>query len=69
MKNILFDPLDADTWPNTLTVSQVSEILGISDQTLRGWDKKKRWVPIRLGKRGDRRYLKEDVIRVLTHGV
>jgi excisionase family DNA binding protein len=48
-----------------LTLRQASEILGLHPNTLRNWDNDGTLKAVRVGSRGDRRYLKEDVERLL----
>jgi excisionase family DNA binding protein len=50
-----------------LTLKQACEILNCHPNTLRAWDKKGYLVAVRFGTRGDRRYRKEDVMK-LTEG-
>lgn len=64
-----FSPSDPDTWSSLLTIEQVSKILNISPWTLRQWDNKKKFVAIRIGSRRDRRYKKEDVLKILKEGL
>lgn len=64
-----FSPSNPDTWASLLTLPQVSKILNVSVWSLRHWDKQKRLIAVRLGKRKDRRYRKEDVLKVLNIGL
>ncbi len=55
-----------------LTIEQVSEMLKVSKMTLRRWDTSGRLKAVRIGMRagvGDRRYKKEDIMRVLNKKV
>lgn len=52
--------------PNLLTLKQACEILNCHPNTLRAWDKKGYLVAVRFGTRGDRRYKKEDVMKLLA---
>ena len=54
--------------PNLLSISEAAKILNVSPWTLRNWDKREVLKPIRVGTRKDRRYKKEDIIRVLQRG-
>lgn len=65
----IFTPSVPRTWPPLLTITQVSKILNISSKTLRQWDTKGKLVPIRMGNRRDRRYKKEDILKVLEKGI
>ena len=51
-----------------LTLKQASELLNCHPNTLREWDKSGYLVAIRLGARGDRRYKKEDILKLLQKG-
>lgn len=55
----------SDKLPNILTIRQTSEILNCHPNTLRNWDNQGILKAIRFGKRGDRRYRKEDVLKVI----
>ncbi|PJB19905.1 type I restriction-modification system subunit M [Candidatus Falkowbacteria bacterium CG_4_9_14_3_um_filter_36_9] len=44
-----------------LSISQVSEIFGVHQDTLRNWEKEGILVPLRVGKRKDRKYRPEDI--------
>jgi len=52
--------------PDMLTLQQASDILNVHPNTLRNWDNEGVLKAIRYGKRGDRRYHKEDVIELLN---
>lgn len=47
--------------PDLLSISEVSEIFGIHQDTLRNWEKKGLLVPLRIGDRQDRRYRPVDI--------
>lgn len=51
--------------PKLLTLRQASEMLNCHPNTLRAWDNKGYLVAVRFGTRGDRRYHKEDVMKLL----
>ncbi len=53
--------------PQLLTLSQASKLLSVHPNTLRQWDKKGILQSIRFGQRKDRRYKKEDILK-LMHG-
>lgn len=53
--------------PKLLTLKQVCEMLGVHANTLRDWDKKGILKAVRIGERGDRRYRKEDVMKLLEN--
>lgn len=50
--------------PKLLTIGQVSEIFGIHQDTLRNWGENGILVPLRVGKRKDRRYRPQDIERI-----
>jgi len=55
-----------DKLPDILTLKQACEILNCHPNTLRNWDNQGILKAIRFGKRGDRRYKKEDILKVLS---
>lgn len=52
--------------PELLTLTEASEILKVHRNTLRKWDRKGILKAIRFGQRGDRRYRKEDIERLIN---
>lgn len=50
-----------------LTLSEASKTLKVHPNTLRKWDKKGILKAIRFGERGDRRYRKEDISKLINH--
>lgn len=52
--------------PEVLTIGEVAKVLRLSKITLKRWGKKGKLVPIRVNTRGDRRYLKKDIIEFLS---
>ena len=48
-----------------LTLRQTSELLQVHPNTLRDWDKKGILKAVRIGQRGDRRYNKKDILKLL----
>jgi len=60
--------MDKDKLPEILTMKQVCELLNIHPNTLRNWDNKGVLKAIRFGNRRDRRYKKEDILRIIKHG-
>lgn len=55
--------------PELLTIAQVSKILNVHIATLRRWDKIGKLKAIRVGTRsgvGERRYRREDIIKLIT---
>lgn len=54
-----------DKLPNVLTLRQACEILNCHPNTLRNWDNQGILKAIRFGTRGDRRYRKRDIFKIL----
>ncbi len=52
--------------PGLLTITEVSEMLKVHPNTLRKWDKKGILKAVRIGQRRDRRYRKEDIMRLVS---
>ena len=55
--------------PKLLNINQVAKILGVVPPTLRRWDKSGKLKAIRIGNKkgvGERRYRREDIIRLIT---
>ena len=55
--------------PRLLNINQVAKILGVVPPTLRRWDKSGKLKAIRVGNKkgvGERRYRREDIIRLIT---
>jgi len=50
---------------NTLRISQAAKLLGVNPVTLRRWEFKGYLTPLRIGPRKDRRYLREDIEKLL----
>lgn len=63
----VFTPSSPRTWPELLTLEQVSLILGVSKWSLRLWDNKGIFKAIRVG--SHRRYKKEDIIKATQNGI
>lgn len=51
--------------PNILTLKQAADVLNVHPNTLRNWDNQGVLKAVRYGKRGDRRYKREDVLKIL----
>ena len=49
-----------------IRIRKAAEMLGVNPETLRRWDRQGRLKAIRIGKRGDRRYRQEDIIKLIT---
>jgi len=57
--------------PKLLNINQVAKILGVMPPTLRRWDKNGKLKAIRVGNKkgvGERRYRREDIIKIMTQG-
>jgi len=62
-------PKDDKRFPELLNIRQVAKILNVHPTTLRRWDKKGKLKAIRVGTRrgvGERRYHREDIIKLIT---
>ncbi len=57
--------MDIEKLPKILTLKQACELLNCHPNTLRNWDNKGILKAIRFGRRGDRRYNKEDILKIL----
>ncbi len=57
--------LSLDDLPDLLTIREVADILRVSPLTVKRWGKKGKLPAIRINSRGDRRYRKEVVTRLL----
>ena len=54
-----------DDLPDLLTIREVAQLLRVSPLTIKRWGKKGKLPAIRINSRGDRRYKKEVVTRLL----
>ena len=52
--------------PELLTLEEASAVLKCHPNTLRQWDKKGILVALRFGARGDRKYRKNDIMKLLN---
>ena len=52
--------------PELLTLSEACQILKVHPNTLRKWDRKGILVAVRFGERKDRRYKKEDIMKMVN---
>ena len=55
-----------DKMPELITLQEASDILKCHPNTLRQWDNKGILVAVRFGERKDRRYRKEDILKLLN---
>lgn len=51
--------------PDLLTIREVAQLLRVSPLTIKRWGKRGKLPAIRINSRGDRRYKKEVVMRLL----
>ena len=51
--------------PDLMTIKEVADLLRVSPLTIKRWGKKGKLPAIRINSRGDRRYRKEVVMRLL----
>lgn len=58
-------PKKTEEYPEILTLQEACDILNCHPNTLRNWDNKGLLKAIRFGTRKDRRYKKEDVLRII----
>jgi len=61
--------MNLDKLPILLNIKQVSKILGVHPDTLRTWDNTGRLKAVRLGSRRDRRWRREDILKILEKGL
>jgi len=54
-----------DNLPDLMTIKEVSQLLRVSALTIKRWGKKGKLPAIRINSRGDRRYKKEVILRLL----
>jgi excisionase family DNA binding protein len=54
-----------DDLPDLLTIKEVAQLLRVSPLTIKRWGKSGKLPAIRINSRGDRRYRKEVVLRLL----
>ena len=54
-----------DDLPDLMAIREVAELLRISPLTIKRWGKKGKLPAIRINSRGDRRYRKDVVLRLL----
>jgi len=59
--------LDNKNIPDVLTLKQACEVLNCHANTLRNWDNEGKLKAIRFGSRGDRRYKKSEILKLLKN--
>lgn len=52
--------------PELLTLKQAAQLLQVHPNSLRAWDRKGILKAVRIGVRKDRRYRKEDIIKLVN---
>lgn len=57
--------ISLDDLPDLLTIKEVADLLRVSPLTIKRWGKKGKLPAIRINSRGDRRYRKEIILRLL----
>ncbi len=58
-----------DDLPDLMTIREVADLLRVSPLTIKRWGKKGKLPAIRINSRGDRRYRKDVVTRLLGVGI
>jgi len=51
--------------PELLTMRQVCRVLSVHPNTLRNWDRQKRLKAVRVGIRHDRRWRKDQILKII----
>ena len=64
-KSMLKSDQNDQELPELLTLKEASEILKCHPNTLRQWDRKGILKAVRFGERQDRRYRKEDILKMI----
>lgn len=65
LKNKATTKVSLSDLPDLMTIREVADLLRISPLTIKRWGKKGKLPAIRINSRGDRRYRKEVVLRLL----
>lgn len=65
LKNKVTTKVSLSDLPDLMTIREVADLLRISPLTIKRWGKKGKLPAIRINTRGDRRYRKEVVLRLL----
>ncbi len=59
--------MNTDKYPDLLKLKQACEILNCHPNTLRNWERKGIVECVRFGSRGDRRFKKQEILRLLKN--
>lgn len=65
MKDTKKEKVSLADLPDLLTIREVADLLRVSSLTIKRWGKKGKLPAIRINSRGDRRYKKDVVLRLL----
>jgi excisionase family DNA binding protein len=65
MQNKSTNKISLTDLPDLLTIREVADILRVSPLTIKRWGKRGKLPAIRINSRGDRRYKKEVITRLL----
>ena len=65
LKNKVTTKVSLTDLPDLMTIREVADLLRISPLTIKRWGKKGKLPAIRINTRGDRRYRKEVILRLL----
>ncbi len=65
LKNKTMPKVSLDDLPDLLTIREVASLLRVSNLTVKRWGKKGKLPAIRINSRGDRRYKKDVVLKLL----
>ena len=57
----------ADEMPELLGLQETCDLLKVHPNTLRQWDRKGVLVALRFGVRKDRKYRKDDILKLIGH--
>lgn len=49
-----------------LRIREAADMLGVNPETLRRWDRSGKLPAIKISQRGDRRYHREDIIKLIA---
>ena len=55
-----------DDYPDVMLIGEVASLLRVAPITLKRWEKSGKIHPVIINKRGDRRYMKEEILKILN---